>query len=81
MYTIEVIKEFFGWCSIINISILTISALFIIIGRQMALNYHKKLFNLNNEYLERAYFQYLAQYKIITIIFNIVPYFALTIMS
>ena len=81
MYTIEVIKEFFGWCAIINISLLTISALFIIIGRQIALNYHKKLFNIDDEYLKRAYFQYLGQYKIITIIFNIVPYFVLTIMS
>jgi len=81
MYTIEVIKEFLGWCSIINISVLIFSTLFIIIGRKIALNIHKKLFILNDEYLERAYFQYLAQYKILIIVFNIVPYIALSLMN
>ena len=81
MYTIEIVKDFLGWCSIINISILMFSAIFIIIAEKMALNIHHKLFNVDNNYLRKAYFQYLAQYKIIIIVFNIVPYFALKIMS
>ena len=38
------------------------------------------MFDLDKVYLQQAYFKYLAQYKIIIIIFNIVPYFALKII-
>jgi hypothetical protein len=42
---------------------------------------HSSLFGLDEKDLGRAYFQYLAQYKIAIIVFNIAPYLALKIMS
>lgn len=76
----EVLKAFFGWCAVINIGLLVVSALFLVVFKQTAFWVHKKLCRLNDEDLERAYFQYLAQYKIFTMVFSIVPYFALSII-
>ena len=81
MITIEIIIEFLGWCSIINIGILIFTAILLIVFNDAILNIHSKIFNLNKEYLQQAYFKYLAQYKIIIIVFNIIPYFALKIIS
>ena len=78
MTTIEII-EFLGWCSIINISLLMFYAIILILFKNTIIKIHGKLFNLDKVYLEKSYFKYLAQYKILIIIFNIVPYFALKI--
>ena len=42
---------------------------------------HAGMFGLAEADLARAYFQYLAQYKIATFVFNIAPYFALRIVG
>lgn len=81
MYSPELIQTFLGWCSVINIGILIFSAIFVILLRDQVSTLHAKIFNLNKEDVFRAYFQYLAQYKILIIVFNIVPYFALSIMN
>ena len=72
--------EFFGWCSIINIGILFLSALMVIVFRETLLRIHSKMYNLDDEILLKIYIQYLALYKILIIIFSIVPYFALKIL-
>jgi hypothetical protein len=42
---------------------------------------HMRIFQLGENDVSRGYFQYLSYYKILIIIFNIVPYFALVIMG
>ena len=81
MNTIETITEFFGWCSVINIGILVLSSILVIAIRGTAVRIHGKMFNLDERTLSEAYLQYLAQYKIATIVFSIVPYFALKLMG
>lgn len=81
MNTIEMVKEFLGWCSVINIGLLMFSAISVVILRTRVSRIHAKMFNLEESYISRAYFQYLAQYKIAIIVFNIVPYIALSIMN
>ena len=79
--SIETLTTFFGWCSVINICLLTFSAVFVVTLRKTAVSIHSKMFNLEEDDLKKAYFNYLALYKIVTIIFNIVPWIALKIMS
>jgi len=80
MMTIETITELLGWVSIINIAILLLSTLALITMRGVITRIHSSLFGLDEKDLGRAYFQYLAQYKIAIIVFNIAPYLALKIM-
>ncbi len=80
MMTIETLTEFFGWVSVINIAVLLISGIMVIAMRSFITKIHSKVFGLNQEDLGRAYFQYLAQYKIAMIVLSIAPYIALKIM-
>lgn len=81
MNTIETMTEFLGWCSVINIALLILSSVFIIAIRGTALRFHSKMFKLDEETLSRLYFQYLGQFKIVAIVFSIVPYLALKLMD
>jgi len=79
--TIEVLTEFLGWASVINIIILLLSTVGVLVMRQFITGIHARLFGLDEKDLGRAYFQYLAQYKIAIIVLNIAPYIALKIMT
>ena len=81
MNTIESLTEFIGWCAFINIGMLTVTSVLILLLRNPISNIHGKMFGLGTTDVLNAYFQYLAQYKIAIIVFNIVPYIALKIMS
>lgn len=80
MNNVEAITEFLGWCSVINIGLGLFSLIFITFLRDTILRIHSKMFNLDERDLSRAYFQFLGQYKIATIVFNVVPYIVLRIM-
>ena len=81
MNTIETLREFFGWCAVVNIGLLTLSSVLIVAIRGTAARLHGKMFNLDEKRVSEIYFQYLGNYKIATIVFSIVPYFALRIMN
>ena len=79
--TFDSLATFLGWCSLINMAVLLLSTLALITFRQPVTSLHSKLFGLNEQDLGRAYFQYLAQYKIVIIVFNLTPYLALRVMQ
>jgi hypothetical protein len=81
MMTTETLTQFFGWVSVINIAVLFISTILVIVMRGPISKLHSKIFGLDQKDLGRAYFQYLAQYKIAMIVLNIAPYIALKIMA
>lgn len=72
---------FLGWSSIINIGLLLFSSLMLTACRNPIQKLHAKLFNISEESLPPIYIKVIAQYKILIIIFNVVPYFALRIMG
>ena len=70
--------EFFKCCSIINISILLIASI-LMMTTDFAYNAHTKLgaWEGSKEAHKQAMYSLLGNYKILIIIFNVVPYFAL----
>ena len=81
MSSIETLTAFLGWCSVINIGLLTLASIFLVLIHGPISKIHAKMFGLSEEDISRAYFQYLAQYKIAILVFNLVPYIALKIMA
>jgi hypothetical protein len=81
MESIEALTRFFGWCAVINISFLILATFFVTFMRGLAVNLHTKMFALSEEDILRAYFQYLAQYKIAALVLSVVPYVSLKMMS
>ncbi|MDP0506051.1 MAG: hypothetical protein Q7K47_02365 [Fusobacterium sp. JB019] len=81
MGLVNVIKSFLGWSCVINILFLLLSTLMVTVFQKPISKIHSKLFDLDEKALHLEYFKFLAFYKMIVIIFNIVPYLVLLIMS
>ena len=81
MFTIATLTALLGWMSVINIAVLVLSAIALLVMQDFILKLHSKLFGLDEQDLQRAYFQYLAQYKIAIWVLNIAPYLALRIIG
>ena len=80
MNSIETVTEFLGWCTLLNFGLLMVASLFLTVMRGWIVQTHMRMFGLSEEYLLRAYFQYLAQYKIAIFVLNLVPYVALKLI-
>ena len=81
MNSLEALKEFLGWCSVINIGILLASTAMLGLMRGPISKIHTKMFGLSEVNLSSVYFQYLGYYKILILVLNLVPYIALVIMT
>jgi len=81
MEDLQTIREVLGWCAVINIGILLFAALFLLVAKRPIKAIHARVWDLSEEELPRIYFQFLAQYKTLIWIFNITPYFALTLVD
>jgi hypothetical protein len=77
---IHSVTVFLGWCTLINSCLLLLSGLVMIFGRKKIMATHTRLFKLSEVELSKAYFYFLAFYKVLIIYFNIVPYIALSLM-
>ncbi|MFK5975950.1 MAG: hypothetical protein QM493_05540 [Sulfurovum sp.] len=78
---LEQITEFFKYMSIINIIILMINSILIMVLKDFIYKIHAKLFGINEANLAVVIYGYLGMFKIMVIIFNIVPYVALVMMQ
>lgn len=78
---INTLIAFFGWCSVINIAILLLSMLLLTRFRKTVSVIHGKLFGLNPEELPSLYMHYIGSYKLLILVFNLVPYIALKLLN
>jgi len=81
MSSLETLRAFLGWCTVINMGLLIVASVFAGPMRGMMTGIHGKMFGLGEDDLSRAYFQYVANYKIAVVVFNLVPYIALVVMT
>jgi hypothetical protein len=79
--TIETLTAFFGWCALINIGLMLLTTVTLLVGHESIIRIHSRMFGLEKPELQRAYFQYLAQFKIAVLVFSIVPYIALKMIG
>ena len=81
MNSLETLTTFFGWTTVINFVLLGVSSIMVIAMRGSISRMHGQMFGLESADLSRAYFQYIAQYKIAIIVFSLTPYAALKLMA
>ncbi|ASP49427.1 DUF6868 family protein [Cognaticolwellia beringensis] len=77
---INEITTFFGWCTVINLAVYLFSALAIIVFKRFTTNLHSKVMGIDAKALPQLYFNYLGNYKLGILIFNLAPYLALKLM-
>ncbi len=75
--TQEVLTSVFGWMAILNIAVLLFTTFMIVLLQDWIAGVHAGMFKMERPDVKRAYFRYLANYKILTLIFCIIPWLAL----
>jgi len=80
MFELETAVVFLGWCAVINAGILLYSTLMLVFFNRWVKRAHASLFSVNEAALDAVYFQFLSNYKLVTIFFNLVPYCALKLI-
>lgn len=81
MNNIETMATFFGWCAVINIGVQLVTAILVLGLRDFISGIHAKMFGVEETFARQLYLEYLSHFKILVIVFTIVPYFALKIMG
>jgi len=81
MISLQTLSALLGWSLVINLIVLTLSALLLITLRRPLARIHSALFGLDGKDVGRAYFYYLALYKIAIFAFNFAPWLALKIIA
>lgn len=77
----EGLKHMLAWCLVIDYSILIVWAVFSLIGREWFGRTWGSMFDIPPEKVRSINFLCIAIFKMGVIIFNLVPYLALRIMS
>lgn len=81
MLDITTLTSFFGWCSVINIGLLTFTTAILWLLGDWARSIQSRMFSVDKDTLSDLYITWLGNFKLAIIVFNIVPYFALKLMA
>ena len=81
MITTSQLTEQLGWASVINIGYLFLTTLILMFMRGTVSSIHSKMFDIDEKELSSKYFDFLSNYKIVTLVFVVAPYIALKIMG
>jgi hypothetical protein len=73
----EQVMTFLGWATLVHVVLLCLMSIVMIILRDWAASIHARMFRIPEESIKIEYFRYLAQYKILVIVFFLVPYLVL----
>lgn len=78
---IQTLTDFFMWCSIINVGLLVVSWLMLITMPDVIFRLHGRWFDLSRETFNTVIYGFLGFYKLLILVFCIVPYIALLIVA
>ncbi len=78
---IQTLTTFFMWCTIINGALLLFSAIMCMSLPNFIYRIHSKLFHISRDSFNVAIYSFIGFFKILFLIFNVVPYIALLIIG
>ena len=78
---IQTLTAFFMWCTILNVALLLLSSLMCICAADWAYRIHSKLFSISRETFNVVIYSFIALYKLLVIVFILIPYIALLIVG
>lgn len=81
MNDLTLLTAFLGWCTLINFGVLLLSTLMVVVAGDWAKGIHGRMFGIPTAQLDTLYFNYLAHYKLLFLVFNLVPYVALKLLA
>ncbi len=80
---IQTLTRFFMWCTIIDGAMFVLSATMLMLSPVSDLVYriHSRWFSISRETFNVAIYSFIGFFKIIVLVFNVVPYVALLIVG
>jgi hypothetical protein len=79
--SLEILRTFFLWCTIINYGILLLWFLVFSVARDGMQRFHGRWFRLPGDQFDTLHYAGMFVYKIGILLFNLVPYVALCIVG
>lgn len=73
----HLLTSVFGWMAVLNVGVLLFTTAMIVLLQDRIAGIHGRMFQMEHSDVKRAYFRYLANYKILTLVFCIMPWLAL----
>ena len=77
----KAIRAFFGWCTIINGGLLILASLLIRFSEDWFFGMHNKWIPITEDSFHLAIYILLGFFKIIVVVFNLVPYIVLVVIG
>ncbi len=78
---IGTLTAFFMWCTIINGAMFLVSAAVCVLAGDFVYRVHSKWFSVPRETINVMIYSFVGLFKIVFIVFNLVPYVALLIVG
>jgi len=78
---VDMALDFLLWCAVINYGVLLLWFLFFTFAHDWMYRFHGRWFRLSVEQFDAIHYAGMAVYKLGIILFNIVPYVALHIVT
>ena len=78
---IQTLTAFFMWCTIMNGALLVLWTTFCILAPDLVYRTQSKWFPIPRETFNVAIYSFLGVFKIVFLVFNLVPYVALLIVG
>ncbi|MFD1696588.1 DUF6868 family protein [Roseibium aestuarii] len=75
--TVSDLTAFLGWCSLVNYGLLLVSTVILVAFGGPVRRLHRLFFDLGDRDLTVIYVQSLAFFKVLVIVFNVVPFLVL----
>jgi hypothetical protein len=79
--TVDILRGVLGWCAVINMGLLLWWFLFLAFAHDWVYSMHNKWFKIPVETFNAIHYSGMAFFKIAIFVFNIIPYFALRIVT
>jgi hypothetical protein len=79
--SIEVMRSFLLWCAVINYGMLLVWFLVFVLAHDWLQRIHGRWFRLSQEQFDTLHYAGIALYKLGILLFNLVPWIALCIVS
>jgi hypothetical protein len=79
--SVEILSRFLLWCAVVNYALLIVWFLAFLLARGWIYGMHNKLFRVSVEQFNAINYAGIAFYKILILVFNLIPYIALRIIG
>ena len=78
---IQTLTSFFMWCTIINFGFLLFLALVFMLAPNLTYKIQSRFIPISRESFDLVFYSFIGLFKIVVLVFNVVPWIALLIIG